>query len=295
MNTPSRFVHVRRILHPLVVLALVGFLAGCALMEGPNHTRHATSLMQFLYPGQTGRTQSPSIPTLTLPLRVGIAFVPDATQRDRSAPHVDRLSETFKATLAREVSQHFQALPFVKAIEIVPTAYLQPAGGFPSLDQIRQLFGVDIMVLLSFDQSQSQDSSILSLTYWTLVGAYVIPAEKNTTATLLDAAVFDIPSRKLLFRAPGLSHVPGRSTPVNASEALREDAQRGFQIASTNLVQNLKTELAAFQERIRQQPDEVKIVRSPGYRAAAGSFEGIFLVLLGLLTFVNARSHHRRP
>lgn len=257
-------------------------LAGCALIQGPSRTRHATSVMQYLHPGRTDRTELPGPATLHLPLRVGIAFVPDGTNQSRwhGEEVPDRLPEAFKSGLAREVARHFEKLPDVKAIEVIPTAYLQPGGGFENLGQVAQMFDVDVVALLSFDQVQSHDSGLLSLTYWTLVGAYVVPAEQGGTTTLLDAAVFDVASRRLLFRAPGVSQVSGRAAPIRIDEVLREDARRGFELAATNLVANLQVELGSFRERIRERPDEVRVVRAPGDKTGAGSFSVAGLVAL---------------
>lgn len=97
--------------------------------------------------------------------------------------------------------------------------------------------------LSSPDQVQFTDTGLLSLTYWTLVGAYVVKGEKNDTQTMLDAAVYDIRSRKLLFRAPGISRVKNSATPVNLTEKLRLDRDEGFRLAAAELVTNLHREL----------------------------------------------------
>ncbi len=47
-----------------------------------------------------------------------------------------------------------------------------------------------------YDQVQFTGEGLLSLTYWTIVGAYLVPGEKNETKTMLDAAVFYIASRR---------------------------------------------------------------------------------------------------
>ena len=146
------------------------------------------------------------IPTLRLPLRVGLAFVPPSTSRG--------LTELQKTELLREVAAKFRALPFVESIEVVPTTYLRPGGGFENLDQLRSLLGVDVIALIAYDQAQLTSGTAWSLSYWTIVGAYVVPGEKNDTATLMEAVVYDIASRKLLFRAPGTSTIKGHATPV---------------------------------------------------------------------------------
>lgn len=96
---------------------------------------------------------------------------------------------------------------------------------------------------------------------------------------MMDAVVYDIPSRKLLFRAPGLSQIKGSATPINLSEQLRGDSERGFNAAATNLVDNLQGQLALFKDRVKSSPQEFPVVRKPGYSGAA-SLGGVDLLLL---------------
>jgi rhombotail lipoprotein len=90
------------------------------------------------------------------------------------------------------------------------------------------MYNVDVVALLSYDQAQFTDEGALSLTYLTIVGAYLVPAEKNDTHTMLDAVVYDIRSRKMLFRAPGTSQIKGHATLMNLSEQRRKDSDAGF-------------------------------------------------------------------
>jgi rhombotail lipoprotein len=108
----------------------------------------------------------------------------------------------------------------------------------------------------------------------------VIPADKNDTRTMIDAAVYDIPSRKLLFRAPGISTVQTRSTFMNQSEELRETSEQGFENAATNMVVALKAQLADFQDRVEKSPTEYKVVHKPGY-SGGGAVNGVELALAG--------------
>jgi rhombotail lipoprotein len=235
-------------------------------------------VVDFLFPKGSPEIE-PSIPTLNLPIDVGIVFVPETTyDRYQGQP----ITEERKVHLLETVAREFREYKFVRKIEIIPTAYLRPAGGFANLDQVSKMFGVQVIALVSYDQMQFTDTDFVSLAYWTLVGAYVIEGEKNDTQTLLDAVVYDVASRKLLFRAPGISRIEARSTPVNLAEELREDADAGLQKAATNLVANLKTELAGFQDRVRKSPEEVQFVTRPGY-TGAGAVDFIQLSALILL------------
>ena len=192
-------------------------------------------------------------------------------------------SSDLRQSLMERIAGEFRQYEFIKEITPIPSEYLRAQGGFDNLDQIRGLYGVDVIALVSYDQIQNTDQSFWSVAYWTIVGAYIFKGEKNDTSTLMDAAVFDIPSRKLLFRAPGTSDVKASATIVNLSEQLREDSRKGFESAADNLVVNLKAALERFRTRIKERPEEVQIVHRPGY-SGGGAFDlWLLLVLPGLL------------
>jgi rhombotail lipoprotein len=154
-----------------------------------------------------------------------------------------------------------------------------PKGSFGNLDQLGTMFGVEIIALVSYDQNQFTDEGLASITYWTLIGAYLVPGEKNDTHTMVDAAVYDIKSRRLLFRAPGVSLIKSKSTLVNLSEQLRADSLTGFQEASRDLIKNLDEQLNLFKERVKAQPQEFQVVKKPGY-TGGGSLDAVALGLL---------------
>jgi rhombotail lipoprotein len=130
---------------------------------------------------------------------------------------------------------------------------------------------VDAVMLLSFDQVQFTDEGAMTMSYWTIVGYYVVPAEKNLTKTVLEAAVYDIASRRLLFRASGAGNVKGSSTPVNLSEGLRVDSKKSFDLAATDLAANLKTQIAGFEKHVANNPGKFITQHKPG-----NSTPGIF-------------------
>jgi rhombotail lipoprotein len=270
-------------------------LTGC-IFGASRQSRHNASVVQFLFPNSNPAPVKTAIPTLNLPLRIGLGFVPASHDpKDYYRPDTT-ISALEKEKLLEEIGKDFRAYKFVKDIEIIPPGYLRPAGGFENLDQVAQMFGLDLIALVSYDQMQFTDQDLASLTYWTIVGAYVIPGDKNDTHTMMDAVVYDVPSRTMLFRAPGSSRVKGRTTPINASEERRKDAEEGFQIAATNLVANLQVQLASFQEKVKARPEEFKVVSRPGY-TGGGSFQlsDVTLALLGAgLALVGVTIDHKR-
>jgi rhombotail lipoprotein len=248
------------------ILALISLVIG-ACATTTTTTRNATSVVDYLYPNRD-KVETAGVATLALPMRVGIAFVPGG----RAGSFV--LTEKRKQDLMQEVAGHFKPYPFIKEIEIIPSMYLSPRGSFANLDQIKTMYGVSEIVLLSYDQTQFKDEGALSIAYWTIVGAYVVRGEKNDTHTMLDAVVYDISSRKMLFRAPGTSLVKGRATPVNLSEQQRADAEAGFEGAAKEMIVNLDQQLSAFKEKVKERPAEYNIQASPEYRARAASRGG---------------------
>jgi rhombotail lipoprotein len=267
--------------HSTALLLLCAALAGCSTPS--KHT--ATSAVDFLYPNVREPVVTPETPVLRLPLRVGIAFVP-ADYRGNST-----LTETKKTEVLEQVANHFRKSRFVRSIEVIPSAYLRPKGGFGNLDQVRTMYGVDVIALVSYDQAQFTDQGLLSLTYWTIVGAYVVRGQKNDTHTMLDTVVYDISSRKLLFRAPGTSEVKASSTYVNMSEQLRANSEAGFAQATTDMISNLDTQLVAFQEKVKQRPEEYRVERTASY-GGSGALDGVLCALAGAL-FVGAWRRRR--
>lgn len=266
----------------LVAFILLLTLSACATQQ----TGSRSSVVNYLYPDKTVPQTAIAVPHLTLPLRMGIAFVPAASKSRSSSsiPWVEvnsnALTENHKVQILNQIAAHFTAQPFVEHIEIIPSAYLNAGGSFANLDQLKAMFDIDVIALVSYDQVQFTDDSKLSLSYWTLVGAYLVAGQKNDSNTLMDTAVYAIDSRKLLFRAPGTSQIKSRATPVNLQEELRQDSLQGFLQASNNMTINLELQLDQFKQRLKQQPQDVQISYQHGY---SGGGIGISVLLLLLL------------
>jgi len=247
-----------------LLLLVFFFLGGCA----GSQARYTSNVVEFLYPGkdkEPAKEQAVEKTPLTpfsIPFKAGIAFVPDASSTVAGGPRrALLLSEKQKADLMERISTSMRKYPFIKAVELIPSQYLTAKGGFVNLDQIRSMYGIDVIALLSYDQVQHTDEGALSIMYWTLVGAYVIEGEKNDTSTMVDAAVFHIPDRRMLFRSAGTSHVSAKSTPVNLSEQLRKDSYSGFEKAVDGLVANLQEQFELFKANAGKPTQEDKGIK----------------------------------
>ena len=268
---------MRCLKYSVCVVFLLGIVSGCAT----GRSTYRSSAVDFLYPegSKFKAGEEERIPQLKLPLKVGVAFAPGGKE------NYGGLSEMQKMEVMRQVSKEFDGLELVESIEIIPSTYLQPQGGFANVDQVATMYSLDILALISYDQSQFTDEGVLSLAYWTIVGLYVVSGEKNDTHTMLDTVVYDIPTRTLLFRAPGLSRVEGRATLANVERRLDEDRLTGFLKAAEEMTGNLKLELAAFQERVKAEPERYAVSYAEGY-TGGGSLD--LVVLAAMLLFGGA-------
>lgn len=275
---------------PILILSVL--LSGCTGQQ----MRARSSVVDYLYPTKSETVVQPSIPVLNIPISVGIAFVPEQPVKSRGKTlwsgfeKGGALTEAKKTDLLERVAENFRGYDFVSDIEVISSAYLTPGGGFQNLEQIRTMYGIDVIALVSYDQVQFTDEGFLSLTYWTLVGAYVVSGEKNDTSTMLDTTVYDIQSKKMLFRAPGTSEISGNATPINLSEELRADSMQGFNLATDSMIANLDAQLSRFREKIKKNPEQIKVVEREGY-SAGGAIGAVELALMLLVIAVLTRKH----
>jgi len=263
------------------MLVLLISLSGCASFFSPTQSGSSSSLLEFLYPnGAQSKTDHQVAVNVQLPLRVGLAFVPPNR-------HSGTLSASDRQHLLEKVADHFRDRPFIEHIEIIPQQYLYQRG-FDTLRQLDRLHGLDAMALVSHDQMIAQEDKKLSLFYWTIVGAYVVPGTNNRVNTFVDTTVFDLSSGQLLFRAPGTDHIDARSTAVDSSSTSRRLSQASFARAMANMTTQLYAELDTFVDRVKGGQANVAVSFRPGY-GGSGSLTMIPLLLILVIGIVLAR------
>ncbi|MFT6734048.1 MAG: rhombotail lipoprotein [Polaribacter sp.] len=259
-----------------IVLLFIG-LSGC--MTNQQQRGVSSNLVGYLYPkGETVSHQSDQLPILKLPLRIGIAFIPESSFDNRFS-----LTEVEKQILLNNVAEKFRSDKSVDDIQIIPEIYLKQGKGFVTVEQIAALYNVDVMALVSYDQVSIHEMRQSSLAYWTIVGAYIVKGESTEFQTFVDTAVFDVKTRKLLFRAPGVHKDSRNHTAVNFEKENRKMRTNSFTIASELMTKNLSFELVKFKQRVKK-GKEVKVeYNKKYYSGGGGSFRWgavIFLLLL---------------
>jgi rhombotail lipoprotein len=280
------------------VLALS--VSGCGLLEHAFCDPHcrsgsssSSSLVEFLYPNKAEPPVHDTVPELHLPLRVGLAFLPSHGEGALDAAH--------QAELLERIKQRFKTRHFVNEIVLIPDYYLAGKRGFEGLQGVQRLYGVDVMALVSYDQTFHEENNQWSLGYLTIVGAFVLNGDRHDLSTLVDLAVVDPASRSLVLRAGGWDVRHGSSTLINEERDSRDASIQSFSAATDQMIDHFDAELTRFEAEVRAGNANVRIVNktnsatgSPAQgRGGGGTLGWIWVALLGPL--VVARAWRRSP
>jgi len=260
----------------LASMVILSILVGCA---APETVQRRSSLASYLG-AKASPPPDPAIgpAKLQLPLRLGIAFVPaEAGQRagslNATAP-ATLLDPAQEQDLHKQVADLFGQKPWTLSFKIIPALYLAKGGGFADLDQVSRSFGVDVVALVSVDQVQFSSPRWYAWTYWTLVGAYMVKGDKNDTTTLVDAAVYHVPSRTFLFRAGGVGTVKGSSTWSGREDAFRQQSRESLALAMANLSGSLDQGVAGFkQDLLKGIRKDVQLVDKDGNILGSAAYD----------------------
>jgi len=271
-----------QLLNRMIIVATIALtISGCAHFVGSQQRGTASNLLAYLYPnGEAVDHSKDVIPHLQLPIKVGLAFVPE---QDNHYVDYD-IPQTQKQKLLEQVAKQFKDQAYIDEITVIPEIYMRQGKGFNALERIAALHQVDVMALVSFDQVVASRDNELSLTYLTIVGAYIFPGNTHTASTFVDTAVFDVKTRRLLFRAPGYSERKQHSTGIGFEASREKLAQQDFAEAMQHMQKNLQTELKRFEQRASN-GEGVKISHRAGYGGGSMGLWGIVILVL-LLRFV---------
>jgi rhombotail lipoprotein len=283
----------------LICFSLLGSgLAGCTsfdqLLCSPHcrsETRNSSSLVSFLYPDGEMPPPQDAMPELHLPLRIGLAFLPSQYPGDAGLddPHKEQILERIRARFADR--------KFVGEIVLLPDYYLKSSRGFEGLQGVQRLYNIDLMALVSYDQVTHRDDTNWSLSYLTIVGAFVIPATHHDVVTMMDLAVVDPATRSLVLRAGGTNATHDHSTLVDEPRSARASGSDSFDWAANQMIGNFDTALNSFEASVRAGHANVRVVNrngAPSGGSGGGGGVGAVDVMLLVVLAVARRFNKTR-
>ncbi|MBS0388499.1 MAG: rhombotarget lipoprotein [Proteobacteria bacterium] len=253
-------------------VARLGCAGGCEPRR--SHADGSSSLVEFLYPKGEAPPAQNAKPQLSLPLRVGLAFLPargggtglgpDAVQRDH---------------LLQAIAARFKERRFIASVVTIPDYYLRPDGA--NLESLQRLYQVDVLALVSYDQIGYESDLNKSWTYLTIIGAFVVNGTRNEASTLVDLAVVEPRSRALLLRAGGTDLQARDTNWVDSATDQRLQARAGYSAATARMVDNFDAALKQFEIDVQQQRAPVEVSwRGGGGAMGGGALAALLLAAL---------------
>ena len=211
----------------------------------------SSSLVDFLYPNNETPPPMDTISELHIPVRIGLAFLPTSFKaRGLDAVHREELLERIRS--------HFSERKFVSEVVVLPDHSLTATGGFEELKGVQRHYGVDLIALVSYDQFTHNHGHNWSVEYHTISGAYPLKGNGDEVVTLVDLAVVDAASRRLLLGAGGLDVHSGNSMSLVLATA-------AFSAATDYMIGNFDAALSRFEADMRA-GKAVTAFRSDGRR-----------------------------
>lgn len=275
--------------------AAIGALEGCTsfneLFCAPHcraETRNSSSLVSFLYPNGEMPPAQDVVPELHLPLRVGLAFLPA-----QSPGNYADLDDAHKEQILERIRQHFADRKFVSEIVVIPDYYLKSGRGFAGLQGVQRLYNIDLMALVSYDQVTHRDDTNWSLSYLTIVGAFIIKGTDHDVSTMVDLAVVDPATHSLVLRAGGTDGTHGHSTMVQEQQVARLAGAESFDAASNQMIGNFEAALNSFEASVRAGRANVRVVARNGSSTGGGGGIGAADAMM-LAAIVAARGLKKR-
>jgi rhombotail lipoprotein len=251
-----------RLWKAVCAVVLAWSVSACAELAYTRAGGSSSSLVEYLYPHNSRPPLQDTVPELRLPLRVGLAFLP--------ARGVAPLDEAHQQQLMERIRQRFSSRPFVSEIVLIPDYYLGKQGGFQGLEGVQRLYGVDLMALVSYDQTLHESNTRWSLGYLTIAGAFILNGDRHDISTLVDLAVVDPGSRSLVLRAGGTDVRHGTATAINEGVASREAQVASFSAATDQMIDHFDTALDHFQSDVRAGKANVRVVHKSNPTGGGG-------------------------
>lgn len=272
-------------MRPIANLAMVLLLAlqltacsaitrlGCGGDCAPrrSHADGSSSLVEFLYPNGEPPPPQNTVPQLTLPLRVGLAFLP--ARHDGTGLGPDAVQ---REQLLQSIAARFRERRFISSVVTIPDYYLQP--GAASLESLQRLYQVDVLALVSYDQVGYESDLNKSWTYLTILGAFVFNGTRNEASTLVDLAVVEPKSRALLLRAGGTDLRTRDTNWIDSATDQRLQARAGYSAATGRMVDNFEAALRQFELDVQQKKAPVEVSWSGGGGAMSGAWLAALLL-----------------
>ena len=208
-------------------------IQGCGTLEPRSSS--SRNLASVLEPAKDSLSLTEKKP-LVFPAPVAVLMIPGDTFRMVPSSTLRLAAEELKKELLKNNA-------YINGVSIIST---DDTRGKISLKTIRDLYGTDIVIVLSYEQDQRRtQGGFFTFLDIAIVPAFIVPSVKVTTSTVVDGKIIHIPSNAIIFRSDGTDE---RSTFLAriSSEGSKTDEESisGFISATNKFGENVGKKLA---------------------------------------------------
>lgn len=210
----------------LICMLAAVTIGGCAADVHRTRVTGTAPIFSYLSLKDSTIGGAPTDP-LTFPTRVAIVYAPPLSTKPQTEQVPQTTLHAAAESLKKQLLVHSN---YVKSVVIGHT------GETLSLEQIRNMYGCDIVVILSYSQLQSAERGGISKALdITLVGGHLYPGVTISTETGIEATVIHAPTQYILFTESGSNSRKTYSIPGGVDTSARNEAREGFTEAMDNL------------------------------------------------------------
>lgn len=221
----------------LICMLAAVMIGGCAADVHRTRVTGTAPIFSYLSLKDSTIGATPTEP-LRFPTRVAIVYAPPMSTK----PLTEQVPQTTLHAAAESLKAKLLARSaYVKSVVIGHT------GETLSLEQIRNMYGCDIVVILSYSQLQSAERGGISKALdITLVGGHLYPGVTITTETGIEATVVHTPTQYILFTESGSNSRKSYSTPGGVNTTAGNEARKGFTAAIDDLADRMGKIIAKY-------------------------------------------------
>lgn len=226
--------HMKISIFKFILIGLVVInIQGCGTL-GPRSSS-SMDLGSVLEPVKDSLTSTAKKP-LIFPTTVAVLMVPGNNLRMVPSSTLRLAAEELKKGLLKNDK-------YINGVSIISA---DDTRGKIALNTIRDLYGADIVVVLSYEQDQRRtQNGFFAFLDIAIVPVFIVPGVEVTTSTVVDGKIIHIPSNAIIFRSSGTDE---RSTYLSrySSEGSKTDKESidGFISATNKFGENVGSKLS---------------------------------------------------
>lgn len=225
-------IHIMKLI--IIGLAVIN-IQGCGTLQPRSSS--SMSLSSVLEPVKDSLASTEKKP-LVFPATVAVLMVPGERSHMVPSSTLRLAAEELKKGLLKN-SAYISGVSIINAEDIREKI---------SLKTIRDLYGADIVAVISYEQDQRRtQGGFFTLLDLAVIPAFIVPGVKVTTSTVVDGKIIHVPSNAIIFRSSGTNERTTYLARVSTEGSkVDEESIDGFISAINKFGENVSGKLSSL-------------------------------------------------